>query len=273
MTKRERPENKGYFQSVILQAKYVGSVLTLIVVLICFSGPVHTCIGYEKDPLVPCSTEQHILNQNPLSQDNPDNWCHECPTELFTFDASLQQTYAGLVGIIILLTLPSIVFLKEGEKVKGHFQSKIKNIWVALTRRSLWQMVLFALVFVLSVSLENPSQQLMYLALIHISATDTAIVTIIGTLVGLIFLYLYMRFGLKVSRRKFLLGFVLLATIFDLIKLVPVYNITRSKAIYYIIELPNILYKAIPTVIILNAVNGTAEPGQETTVHSLFMSW
>lgn len=67
------PENKGYFQSVILQAKYVGTFLTLIVVMICFSGPLYTCIGYEKDPSVPCSTEQHILNQNPLSQNDPDN--------------------------------------------------------------------------------------------------------------------------------------------------------------------------------------------------------
>ena len=275
MTKRERPENKGYFQSVILQAKYVGTFLALIVALICFSGPLYTpaCIGYEKDPSVPCSTEQHILNQNPLSQNDPDDWCHECPTALFTFQLSLQQTYAGLVGIILLLTLPSILFLKEGKKVTGHFQSKIKNIWVALTQRSLWQIVLFALVYVITTSVENPSERLMYISLLHVSASESAIIAIISTLVAIVFIYLYMRFGLKVSRRKFLLGVILLVIIFDLIKLVPVYNVTRSKAIYYFIELPSFLYIVIPTVIILNAVNGTIEPGQETTVHALISSW
>ena len=273
MTKRERPENKGYFQSVIMQAKYVGIFLTFIVVLICFSGPLYTCAGYEKDPSVPCSTEQHILNQNSLSQDDPDNWCHECPTALFTFQLSLRQSYVGLVGIILLLTLPSIVFLKEGKKVKGHFQSKIKNIWVALTQRSLWQIVLFTLVFLISFLVKNPSESLMFQSLLRVSATDSTTVRIISALVAILFLYLYMRFGLKVSRRKFLLGVILLAIIFDLIKLVPVYNVTRSKAIYYFIELPSFLYIVIPTVIILNAVNGTIEPGQETTVHALIMSW
>ena len=257
----------------MIQAKTVGSVFTFFLVLICFSGPKYNCIGYEKDPSVPCSTEQHILNQNPLSQDNPDNWCHECPMELFTFDATLRQIYIVLVGIVILLTLPSIVFLKEGKKVKEHFQSKIQNIWVALTQRSLWQIVLFALVFVISYSVENPSDGLMYMALLHVSPIDSTIVGIIDLLVTIVVLYLYMRFGLKVSRRKLLLGIVLLSIFFDLITLVPVYNVTRSKAIYYIIELPAGIFTAIPMVIILNAVNGTAEPGQETTVHSLIMSW
>jgi len=274
VTKRERPENKGYFQSVILQAKYVGTFLALIVALICFSGPLYTpaCIGYEKDPSVPCSTEQHILNQNSLSQDNPDNWCHECPTALFTFDASLRQMYVGFVGIILLLTLPSILFLKEGKKVTGHFQSKIKNTWMALTQRSLWQMVLFTLVFTISFMVKNPSEDLMYISLLQVSATDSTIVRIIAILVAIVFIYLYMRFGLKVSRRKFLLGVILLVIIFDLIKLVPVYNVNRSQAIYYFIEAPSDLYIVIPMVIVLNAVNGTIEPGQETTVHALIMS-
>lgn len=257
----------------MIQAKTVGSVFTFFLVLICFSGPKYNCIGYEKDPSVPCSTEQHVLNQNPLSQDNPDNWCHECPKEFFPFDATLREIYIILVGIVILLTLPSIVFLKEGEKVRGHFQSKIKDIWVALTKRSLWQIILFALVFVISMDVENPSEQLFYKALLHVTPIDITIVGFISTLIALIFLYLYMRFGLKVSRRKILLGIILLSIICDLLTLVPVYNVTRSKAIYYIIELPIELFNAIPMVVILNAVNGSAEPGQETTVHSLILSW
>lgn len=144
---------------------------------------------------------------------------------------------------------------------------------MALTQRSLWQIVLFTLVFTISGSIENPSQQLMYISLLHVSATNSTIVNIISILVAIVFIYLYMRFGLKVSRRKFLLGVILLEIIFDFIKLIPVYNVTRSKAIYYIIELPSDLYIVIPMVIILNAVNGTIEPGQETTVHALIMSW
>ena len=114
VTKKERPENKGYSQSVMLQVSYVGVFLSQIVVLLCFSDPTYTCIGYEKDPSVPCTTVKDILSQNPLSQDDPDNWCYKC-TSLFTFDASLRQVYACIVGIVILLTLPSIVFLKKGE--------------------------------------------------------------------------------------------------------------------------------------------------------------
>ena len=271
MTKRERPENKGYFQSVMIQAKTVGTFITQFVIMICFSGPLYTCPGYEKDPSVPCSTEQHILNQNPLSKNDPDNWCYECPTAWFTFDGSLRQVYAGLVGVVILLTLPSIVFLKEGKKVKGNFQSKIKNIWMALTQRSLWQIVLFTMVFTITTRVDNPSDRLMYMALLHVSASETTIGLLLTSMVSIASLYLYMRFGLKVSRRKLFLGIILLQTIFDLIRLVPVYNVTRSKAIFYFIKLPDGTVTVISMVIILNAVNGVVEPGQETTVHALLM--
>ena len=52
-----------------------------------------------------------------------------------------------------------------------------------------------------------------------------------------------------------------------------VYNVTRSKALFYILQLPGGIQIFIPTLIILNSINGIVEPGQETTVHALIMSW
>ena len=60
---------------------------------------------------------------------------------------------------------------------------------MALTQRSLWQIVLFALVFVISYSVENPSDGLMYMALLHVSPIDNTIVGIITLLISMIFLY------------------------------------------------------------------------------------
>ena len=38
-------------------------------------------------------------------------------------------------------------------------------------------------------------------------------------------------------------------------------------------ELPGGITDLIPMLIILNAINGIIEPGQETTVHAVIMSW
>ena len=47
-----------------------------------------------------------------------------------------------------------------------------------------------------------------------------------------------------------------------------VFNVTRSKAIYYIMHLLDGIGDFIPFLIVINAINGIIEPGQETTVHA-----
>merc|ERR1711865_1009007 len=147
------------------------------------------------------------------------------------------------------------------------------SIWVALTRRSLWQIILFTLVFQILTNIGNPAEELLAMALMDISVRDQQISGIIQALVAIVCVYLYMKFFLKSSRRKLLIAVILMSLIFEWLKLLPVYNVTRNKAIYYIMHLPDaLLSDLIPMLIILNAINGIIEPGQETTVHALMIS-
>ena len=222
VTKREPRENKGYFQSVMVQIEAVTSLLGNFTLLVAFSGPLYTCTGYEQDPSTACSTDAQITSQNPLSQTDPDNWCHDaCPAAWSSFNPSLTIMYASLVVLVCVLTAPSLVFLKEGKKVKGHFQTKIKSIWVALTRRSLWQIILFTLVFNILTNIKNPAEDLMTQTLMDIEPQTRQIADIIHLVVAIVCIYLYMKFFLKSSRRKLLIVYLLLLVIIELIKLLP----------------------------------------------------
>jgi hypothetical protein len=150
VTKREPSKNKGYFQSVMIQTELAAGLLAIFGMLVVVSSPLYACggAGYEQDPSTSCSTDAAITNQNPLSETDPDNWCHDaCPAAWYSFNPLFALMYGSLVVFLCVLIVPSLVFLKEGKKVKGNFQTKIKSIWVALTRRSLWQMISFTLVF------------------------------------------------------------------------------------------------------------------------------
>ena len=138
--------------------------------------------------------------------------------------------YGSLAVFLCVLIVPSLVFLKEGKKVKGHFQTKIRSIWVALTRRSLWQMILFTLLFFIMITIENPAEALMTEALMDISARDQQINGIISGLVGIVCVYLYMKFFLKSSRRKLLIAVQLTSVIFELLKLLPGKYISSSSS-------------------------------------------
>ena len=223
VTKRESPKNKGYFQSVMIQIEVISTLLAAFVLLVVFSSPLYACTaGYEQDPSTSCSTDAQITNQNPLSQTDPDNWCHDkCPAAWYSFNPPLTLMYASLVVFLCVLIVPSLVFLKEGKKVKGNIQTKIKSLWVALTRRSLWQMILFTLVFHIMTNVSNPSGGLMDMALMDVNAPNIQIASIIVTSVGIVSIYLYMKFFLKSSRRKLLIAVILLDIVFLLIKLLP----------------------------------------------------
>ena len=224
VTKREPRKNKGYFQSVMVQTEAVASLLAVFFMLVVVSSPLYACkgTGYEQDPSTSCSTDAAITNQNPLSQTDPDNWCHNaCPAAWYSFNPSFALMYGSLVVFLCVLVVPSLVFLKEGKKVKGNFQTKIKSIWVALTRRSLWQMILFTLVFHIMTNVSNPSGGLMDMALMDVNAPNIQIASIIVTSVGIVSIYLYMKFFLKSSRRKLLIAVILLDIVFLLIKLLP----------------------------------------------------
>ena len=230
VTKREPRKNKGYFQSVMIQTSAVTDVLGNFTLVVVFAFPEFNCMGYEQDPSTSCTTDAQIMNQNPLSQTDPDNWCHECPAAWFSFNPSFALMYGSLVVFLCVLTTPSLVFLKEGKKVKGHFQTKIKSIWVALTRRSLWQIILFTLVFNILTNIKNPAEDLMTQTLMDIEPQTRQIADIIHLVVAIVCIYLYMKFFLKSSRRKLLIAYILLEVIFELIKLLPGKYISLSSS-------------------------------------------
>ena len=225
VTKREPRKNKGYFQSVMTQIEAVAGLFSVFFMFVVVSSPLYACkgTGYEQDPSTSCSTDAAITNQNPLSQTDPDNWCHNaCPAAWYSFNPSFALMYGSLVVFLCVLIVPSLVFLKEGKKIKGHFQTKIKSIWVALTRRSLWQMMLFTLVFFIMTNISNPAEDFMAVALMGVEPTDMQICGIIQVVVAIVCIYLYMKFLLKSSRRKLLIAYIiLLQVIFELIKLLP----------------------------------------------------
>jgi len=274
ITSRESTKQKGNFQAQVDLFGQVAGIVILIIVFLMFSGPKHSCGGYEADLDVPCSTDEAIISSNSMSPIYPDDWCHmQCPEATFPFSG-------GTIGLIcmeivfVIIGIPFIFPLKEPKRVSKSLFSRLESMWQSIRNSAVYEVTLFLVTMSIISVIINPGYPYFQVALISSSPINVVATSGMNAVFSFVAVALIMKYGLGVSWHKYFIFALLFESAIMLIKLLSVFDIgpTRNPVFFVLLQALVPIGPLFRFMAIMFAINVIAEPGLEAVTISMVLT-
>jgi len=270
MAHRERLEKRGGIQSLIYTMREVGKLSILGIIIIGFSGPQVMCAGYESNIDIPCTDDLAIANRNGMIEIDPEGWCHQqCDAATFTFGLTIPQ-YAWIIAIANIVSIPfyAILFEEKGDD-RGGFSKVLKEFWVCLKKRAVWQVMLYSMVSSLTFDVFVAAKVPANFVWLGLSNFHSQVLNILGSIFFALGLSVIRKYALNFSWRKMIWIGSLSVSFFHCLYLLIAFNIYRSVWFYIFTEVCAGFLRSINFLASVFAIVEVSEPGFEAITYAL----
>jgi len=246
---KEPEGRKGQAQTLMYILKESGRLISNIVVLIGFSGPIN-CDGYPE--------------------------VTECKNAIFPFDISLSQ----FATVLFSFAMAGVIFtfpLKEepAEARDNNFKTlstTLNKMWVASQNKAVWRLMLFTMVSNALFSIYNPAQYNANYVWLDLTTFQNQIVWLMENIVFIGGLGLIKRYFINTSWRKLnLFGMGIVSTM-NLLYLLIVYDVCRNVWFYVIFSTTESFMFTANFLVNVFCIIEVAPEGLEAVTYALITS-
>jgi len=269
MAHRESVKNRGSVQALIYTIRELGRICINIVIIFGFSGPAVNCPGYEKDPNVPCTTDESIASRNDMFEEYPDSWCHmKCTAAAYNFGLTIPQ-YVWIIAAVNLASIPSYLILHDDKVTREKFLGIMASFWKVMQKRAVWQVMLYSMISNITFNVYIAAKPTANFVWLNLSTLQNQILNIVESLIFFVGLSMIRKFGLNFSWRKLIWMGSLLVTFFNLLYLLIVYNVLRNAWFYIFTDVSATFMYSLNFMASAFAIVEVSEPGFEAITYAL----
>jgi len=244
----EPKSRSGHAQTTMYIVKELGRVVSNILVVMGFSGPLN-CPGYPEET--------------------------DCRNAIFPFDISLSQ-FAGILLVFsvtgVILTIP---LREEPSNARNSFTEVRKTLfsmWEAAQNRAVWQLMLFTMISNTLFSISNAAKYNANFVWLELTTFQNQMVWLMESVVFVIGLSLIKHYFINTSWRKLnLIGMGIVSTM-NLLYLLVIYNITRNVWFYVIFSTTESFMHTANFLVNVFCIIEVAPEGMEAVTYSLITS-
>ncbi len=269
MAHREPVNERGKTQTLVYSINTIGQIVINIVVLLGFSGPEMNCPGYQSDPNIPCTSNEHTLTRNQLSLVDPENWCHQmCDNAVFDFNITIPQ-FAILIAVVNVISLPSFCMLHEEKVQKQSVNEFITKFWVQLQRKAIWQVMLYSMVSHITLGVVNAAKVPANYVWLNLHTTQNQIMVLMEKVITFVSLSYVRKYALHISWRKLVWNGSILVTFFNLLYFIIAFNLWRNVWFYIFTDVTEKFMHTLNFIASVFCMVEVAEPGYEAITYAL----
>lgn len=244
----EPQPRKGHAQTAMYIMKESGRLVSNIVVLIGFSGPLN-CDGYPE--------------------------VTECDNAKFPFDMSLSQFAAVLFAFTITGAILIVPLREDPAEARDNFKAlstTLSKMWIASQNKAVWQLMLFTMISNTLFSIYNPAQYNANYVWLNLTTFQNQLVWLIENVVFIVGLWLIKRYFLNTSWRKLnLIGMGIVSTM-NLLYLLIVYDICRKEWFYIVFSTTESFMYTANFLVNVFCIIEVAGEGLEAVTYALITS-